>query len=508
MTGDIIVRLINVTKYFHDFKQSKQLLDYVKQNKDERIVEVNQVTIHLYRGEVLGIVGIEGSGKSIIGKLMAKVIEPSIGKVRNNKVTFLASHNHLFEDIHSVGQMIENTLLAYNIPLSEFNRKKNDIIQFAELEAVEKKQYDALTLTEKSQLLIALTYFLKPDVVIYDNLTASLSDTFKEKFEMVIDLLKKEERAIVLMEEEVDVISRKANYTTWISHGQVRRDGIPKEVLPTYRTYLTQLKQAKYRKADELFDLDYKMKRHQLAGEPVMRRVAHHTSSFFREDVKRMFLASLILLSLIVVMAVLTWKEVSYTPASLEQTTTIGKNHQPPIVEKYALGMVMKDTELTIGKDSVQLPIGTLLEITGYNNREYNISYQNKQATIEREDLYYINPAALYEDISFSDLKPFIHPDYYNLNGYINNFLGKSHSDINKDLYPETNDRFKVKLTKNEVTLHFNDTNHMTGISFPIVKEEELKKKYDITEDHWIVKSGSGYLVANLKNNTWYYYEL
>lgn len=505
MPSDILVRLVNVTKYFGDTSRARIL------HSKEKQVEVNQVTIHLYRGEMLGIVGITGSGKSVIGKLIAKVIEPSSGKVRNNASTFLASHNHLFAAHHSVSQLIEMTLLTYNIPFSDFNEKKQQILEFAELTNQEKSPFNDLTIAEKTQLLIALTYFLKPEVVIYDDLSRYLSSAFKEKLAMVVDLLLKEGKAIVMMEEQPDLVSKKANYVTWMSHGQVRKSGEPKEVLPLYADYVKQYHRLNNTNQAELFDLDYKMKRQVLSKSQALKRVNKNATAFFDESFKRLLVPSIMLLLFGLLMAVLIFNNVGIQTKSLtEDETNIVKSKKEQFEDKYAFAVVLKGSQpLTHHQQTVvSVPDGTLLELTGHNNKDYRVAYQKQSLITTQKNLLYINPAALYDSYEFNDLAPYMYGNYVNYHEFFNGFIGKPHSTINKELYPETKDRFKVKLTKNKIYLHFNDANRLNGLSFPIVDREKLKKKFKITDDQWIVKIGNGYAVADLAANQWHYYKM
>lgn len=123
MTSEILVRLLNVTKYFRQVSGFQKFRDLMLPQSKNHVVEVKDVTIHLYRGEILALVGLPNSGKSIIGKLMAKVVEPNSGRVKNEYLTFLASHNHIFEGSTSVRQLIESIFPYIQYAASIIQRK-------------------------------------------------------------------------------------------------------------------------------------------------------------------------------------------------------------------------------------------------------------------------------------------------------------------------------------------------------------------------------------------------
>ena len=110
--------------------------------------------------------------------------------------------------------------------------------------------------------------------------------------------------------------------------------------------------------------------------------------------------------------------------------------------------------------------------------------------------------------MTLSELEPYIYDNYINYRDFFNAYLGKSHATINKELYPETNDRYSVKLTKNNIYLHFDDYNELNAFSFPMKNEKKLIDKYKIKDDYWISKVGQGFIVADFKKNTWIYIQM
>ena len=77
MNENIILKLENVKKYFHPHANIIESL--MKKNKD--IKAVDDVSIEVRRGEILALIGESGSGKTTIGKLVMKLIEPISGSI-------------------------------------------------------------------------------------------------------------------------------------------------------------------------------------------------------------------------------------------------------------------------------------------------------------------------------------------------------------------------------------------------------------------------------------------
>lgn len=510
MSNNILVRLVNVTKYFRHVSGFSKFRDIIMPESKNHHVEVKDVTIHLYKGEILGLVGLPNSGKSVIGKLISKVVEPNEGRVKNDHPTFLASHNHIFDGESSVKQLIETIFLSYNLPLELFNEKRNNVLQFSGLKDQEKTPTNSLSTFEHSKLMISLAYFLKPDVIIFDDLYRHLDDEFKEKFAMILDLLLKENKSIVLIETDIDFIENKANYITWMSHGQVRKSGTPSEVIPIYKNYIADYESCRNDNERELFDLNYKMARSLSHDEgDKLSRIKRYGGVIVDENLQKLLTTSALILFGIALMFALLLNNIGVqSKVTATEETSIVEKPKKEYIDKYAFGVTNKETVLSNKDHNIKLPDNTVLTISGLNDKVYRVDFAGKALDANKKDMVYINPAALYDEHTFNELEGYMYGNYVNFREFFNGYLGKKHSIINQELYPETNERYKIKLTKNEINLHFDDTNHLNGISFPIENAAGLKKKFSIQSDQWIVKIGEGYGIADFTKNEWLYIQM
>ena len=114
--------LLTVSNVSRDFIKSLDLvakfLNRLGQNHREEIVHaVDDVSLKVFKGEVVGIVGESGCGKSTLGKMVAGILTPSEGQVRFESAD--KSHNGLPDDL--------KTQMIFQDPFSSLNPRKKVI---------------------------------------------------------------------------------------------------------------------------------------------------------------------------------------------------------------------------------------------------------------------------------------------------------------------------------------------------------------------------------------------
>ena len=63
-------------------------------------------------------------------------------------------------------------------------------------------------------------------------------------------------------------------------------------------------------------------------------------------------------------------------------------------------------------------------------------------------------------------------------------------------------------FTQQPLNMIFGVNDTLTGFVIPMEHKTDLKKKFNIKKDVWITKSGSGYFIADMKDDKWIYIEL
>ncbi|MDM7863771.1 ATP-binding cassette domain-containing protein [Staphylococcus borealis] len=503
MGSSIILKMLNVTHYYRSKKNRKWYLPFGYAAED---IELNNISLHIYQGEALAIIGEPGSSKTLIGRIMAGDIKPDRGKINQSVSTYYGDikDKHL---IHmTVRQYVTEVQRLFSYETTSHN--VDQIIKFAHLYDKSSVHINALSHSDFAQLILSIARVSRKDLIILNHIIEHLDEAFLEKAKQLSKDYISENKSLVFIDNDLAKVEKVSNYVAWISHGQVRMEGSLNQVLPVFKEHEQDRMSIANDEEQLNFDLDWKESRSRL---PEMsynfKRVERYRHAKVPDFVVRFWTILITSLICLFIVGALVINNVGRFDVPIIEAQKKVEN-KDPFDEKLAYGIVLEDSITLKGDSNINVPKYTFLTITGENSKSYRVSSDDKDYVIAKHKLEYFNPAALYESHSFKALSPYMKSNYSNYVDYFNSHLHKKHDQVKKTLVPDKDSRYVVEVTQQPIDMLFNDQNKLTGFVFPVVNKDELKDKYHITQDLWIVKSGDGYLIADMKNSKWIYIEL
>lgn len=197
--------------------------------KNNKILD--NVNLTFESGHVYGLVGRNGSGKTMLLRAICGLIFPDSGKV-------IIDGKQLHKDIsfpESCGIIIENTDLLPNFSafdnlkmLSEIKNTANDnmiksAIKSVELDPDSKKKVKTFSLGMKQRLSIAQALFEDPDILLLDEPTNALDEDGVNDVRRILLEQKKKNKLIIIASHNKEDISLLSDTVISVSNGRFQR---------------------------------------------------------------------------------------------------------------------------------------------------------------------------------------------------------------------------------------------------------------------------------------------
>lgn len=238
----LAVEVKDVTMIFNMASESLTNLKeyFIKLAKHELFFEefraLKHISFNVHRGEVVGLVGTNGSGKSTMLKIIAGVLEPSEGEVIvHGNIAPLIELGAGFDPELTARENIylNGALLGYT---KEFIDENFDaIMDFAELKDFVDMPLKNFSSGMIARIAFAIATITEPDILIVDE-TLSVGDVFfQEKCERRIQhFIESGDVTVLFVSHSMDQVERICQRAVWIEKGDLRMDGPVDEVCKAY----------------------------------------------------------------------------------------------------------------------------------------------------------------------------------------------------------------------------------------------------------------------------------
>lgn len=206
-----------------------------KQVSFDEFWALKDVSFKIFKGDSLGLIGLNGSGKSTMLKTIAGVLKPTKGSVEvNGTVAPLIELGAGFDmDLTARENVFLNgALLGYR--RDEMESHYEDIVEFSELRDFMNVPVKNFSSGMVSRLAFAIATIGTPDILIVDEVLSVGDFLFQQKCETRIRNMMQSGTTILFVSHSIDQVRSLCNKIVWLEHGQVKMFGEAEEICNRY----------------------------------------------------------------------------------------------------------------------------------------------------------------------------------------------------------------------------------------------------------------------------------
>lgn len=244
-----VIRLKNVSKRFtYSRDQPQSVLESAisvfqrKGRKEKRdLWAVQDLSFDVYPGQSLGIIGRNGSGKSTVLKLIARILRPTKGQVMvAGRVSALLELGAGFHTDLTGRENIALNASVLGLTQKDVEENFDSIAEFSELGEFIDMPVKHYSSGMYMRLGFSVAIHVDPDILIIDEILAVGDQSFQTKCIDRIHELKRQGVTIILISHNLDIIRRICSRVIWLEHGRMRASGLTEDVADAYKDYADQ----------------------------------------------------------------------------------------------------------------------------------------------------------------------------------------------------------------------------------------------------------------------------
>ncbi len=210
----------------------KLIKNKISYNKFWALQDIN---LEISQGDVVGIIGFNGAGKSTILKVVSGILKPTKGTVdiRGN-IAPLIELGAGFDPELSGRENIYLNGAMLGISRKIMNKKIEEIIEFAELSEFLDSPVKNYSSGMYARLGFSIATCIRPDILIVDEILSVGDYRFQEKSKQRIKDMMAEGTTIIMVSHTISQVEELCNKIVWLDKGKIKKIG-GKEIIQEYQ---------------------------------------------------------------------------------------------------------------------------------------------------------------------------------------------------------------------------------------------------------------------------------
>lgn len=241
--NDVAIKVEQLSKlyklYDKPMDRLKESLGLTKKVLYHEHYALKNVDFEIKRGETVGIIGTNGSGKSTILKIITGVLNPTKGNVEvNGRISALlelgAGFNMEYTGMQNI--YLNGTMMGFS--KEEIDGKVDNIIEFADIGEFINQPVKTYSSGMFVRLAFAVAINIEPEILIVDEALSVGDVFFQAKCYKKFEDFKEEGKTILFVSHDLGSIGKYCDRVILLDKGTKLSEGEPKEVIDIYKKVL------------------------------------------------------------------------------------------------------------------------------------------------------------------------------------------------------------------------------------------------------------------------------
>lgn len=210
-----------------------------RRSRHTELWAVRKIDLDVAPGESIGIVGENGSGKSTLLKLLAGIIPPHEGSVEvAGRVASMLELGAGFHPDFTGRENVYMNAAIQGLSRREVDTRMDAIVAFSELEAFIDNPVRTYSSGMYTRLGFAVASHVDSDVLLLDEVLAVGDEAFQRKCLGRVFEYRRGGGTVVFVSHDAEAVERVCDRAVLLEHGELVAEGVPGDVLATYRRAL------------------------------------------------------------------------------------------------------------------------------------------------------------------------------------------------------------------------------------------------------------------------------
>lgn len=218
----------------------KKSLLRLKKAHVEEFQAVRGVSFVVPKGEILGIIGKNGSGKSTMLKALGGIFSPDKGTIdlKGHSVSLLSIGVGFQKEVTGRENILLSGMLL-GFSEEEIRAKMPEIIEFAELGKFIDMPVKTYSSGMHSKLAFSITAVLETEIMLIDEVLSVGDQKFKQKsYAKMKELISNRDRTVVIVSHNIGTLTALCDRVMWMHDGEIKQIGETKQVLDDYQEFM------------------------------------------------------------------------------------------------------------------------------------------------------------------------------------------------------------------------------------------------------------------------------